>query len=139
MLFPGGDNEVGKGAGGEVELRWKAHADFVRMAARFDAIIVPFAALGAEDAGFGNALGESAAAAAGPLLEALFGDPALSEVGVSEGGNRGLGLPSLVVPSLQRVYFKFGEPLVGWWSTFLKPVVHPFERLLKGRLGFNSC
>jgi hypothetical protein len=59
----------------------------------------------------GTTLSESASAAAGPLLEALFGDPALSEVGVSEGGNRGLGLPSLVVPSLQRVYFKFGEPL----------------------------
>ena len=111
LLFPGGNDEVGKGEGGSVELRWKAHADFVRMAARFDAIIVPFAALGAEDAGVLNGFGGSASAAAGPLLEALFGDPALSEVGISEGGNRGLGIASLVVPSLQRVYFKFGAPL----------------------------
>ena len=34
MLFPGGENEVGKGREGNVELRWKAHADFVRMAGR---------------------------------------------------------------------------------------------------------
>ena len=31
LLFPGGDGEVGRAADGEVELRWKAHADFVRM------------------------------------------------------------------------------------------------------------
>jgi len=41
------------------------------MAARFDAIIVPFAALGAEDSGGGfGGVGDSASAAAGPLLQA---------------------------------------------------------------------
>jgi hypothetical protein len=59
LLFPGGDNEVVKSKGGGVELQWKAHADFVRMAARFDAIIVPFAALGADDAGLGGELYQS--------------------------------------------------------------------------------
>lgn len=50
LLFPGGAREVNKRVGQEYQLFWKETADFVRLAARCDAIIVPFAAVGADDA-----------------------------------------------------------------------------------------
>lgn len=50
LLFPGGAREVNKKVGQEYQLFWKESADFVRLAARCDAIIVPFAAVGADDA-----------------------------------------------------------------------------------------
>eukprot|EP00897_Mesotaenium_endlicherianum_P009126 jgi/Mesen1/8241/ME000443S07389 len=50
LLFPGGAREVNKRKGEEYQLMWKEKADFVRMASRLGAIIVPFAALGGDDA-----------------------------------------------------------------------------------------
>jgi hypothetical protein len=50
LLFPGGAREVNKRAGEEYQLLWKDTPDFVRLAAKCDAIIVPFAAVGADDA-----------------------------------------------------------------------------------------
>jgi hypothetical protein len=41
---------VNKRKGEAYKLIWKKDTDFVRMAAKLDAIIVPFAALGADDA-----------------------------------------------------------------------------------------
>lgn len=50
LLFPGGAREVNKKVGQEYQLFWKESPDFVRLAARCEAIIVPFAAVGADDA-----------------------------------------------------------------------------------------
>jgi hypothetical protein len=50
LLFPGGAREVNKKVGQEYQLFWKESPDFVRLAARCGAIIVPFAAVGADDA-----------------------------------------------------------------------------------------
>jgi hypothetical protein len=50
LLFPGGAKEVNKKVGQEYQLFWKDTPDFVRLAARCGAIIVPFAAVGADDA-----------------------------------------------------------------------------------------
>lgn len=50
LLFPGGAREVNKRVGQEYQLFWKDSPDFVRLAARCGAIIVPFAAVGADDA-----------------------------------------------------------------------------------------
>lgn len=41
---------MNKKVGQEYQLFWRESADFVRLAARCDAIIVPFAAVGADDA-----------------------------------------------------------------------------------------
>jgi 1-acyl-sn-glycerol-3-phosphate acyltransferase len=50
LLYPGGAREVNKRMGEEYRLFWRDSPDFVRLAARCNAIIVPFAAVGADDA-----------------------------------------------------------------------------------------
>uniref|UniRef100_A0A7R9Y7X2 Serine aminopeptidase S33 domain-containing protein n=1 Tax=Prasinoderma coloniale TaxID=156133 RepID=A0A7R9Y7X2_9VIRI len=49
LLFPGGVREAYKRKGEAYELFWPERAEFVRMAAKFDALVVPFAAVGVED------------------------------------------------------------------------------------------
>lgn len=49
LLYPGGAREAYKLKGEQYKLLWPQKQEFVRMAARFGATIVPFAAVGAED------------------------------------------------------------------------------------------
>lgn len=49
LLFPGGVREAFKRKNEKYELFWPSKSEFVRMAIKHDAIIVPFAAIGAED------------------------------------------------------------------------------------------
>lgn len=51
-------SQVNKKVGQEYQLFWKESPDFVRLAARCGAIIVPFAAVGADDAYDGEAARE---------------------------------------------------------------------------------
>eukprot|EP00955_Chlamydomonas_euryale_P103978 365535-Chlamydomonas_euryale.AAC.14 len=118
LLFPGGAREVVKRVGQEYTLMWKDTPDFVRLAAKCGALIVPFAAVGADDAYdvmmetdeqlampvLGNAL-RSALSRVGPELNPVESVMPLTRLPL-------LGLPSPVpVPNLTRLYFKFGEPL----------------------------
>ena len=50
LLFPGGAQEVLKRDGQQNKVIWKSEVDFVRLAAKTDALIVPFASVGADDA-----------------------------------------------------------------------------------------
>ena len=49
LLFPGGVREALHGPGEEYTLFWQSKTDFVRVAARFDAVVVPFGGIGADD------------------------------------------------------------------------------------------
>ena len=49
LLFPGGIREALHGPGEEYQLFWPSKTDFVRVAARFDAVVVPFGGIGADD------------------------------------------------------------------------------------------
>ncbi len=49
LLFPGGVREAFKRKNEKYQLFWPSKPEFVKMAIRFNAIIVPFAAIGAED------------------------------------------------------------------------------------------
>lgn len=49
LLFPGGAREAVKLKGEDYQLFWPEKGEFVRMAAKHGAIIVPFAAIGCED------------------------------------------------------------------------------------------
>ena len=49
LLFPGGVKEALHGKGEEYKLFWPEKTDFVRVAARFNATIVPLSAIGAAD------------------------------------------------------------------------------------------
>ena len=50
LVFPGGSREVAKRRGEQYELIWKQRTGFARLAIEHGATIVPFAALGADDA-----------------------------------------------------------------------------------------
>lgn len=49
LLFPGGVREAYKRKNEEYKLFWPEKSEFVRMAARFNAVIIPFAAVGVDD------------------------------------------------------------------------------------------
>jgi pimeloyl-ACP methyl ester carboxylesterase len=49
LLFPGGVREAFKRKNEKYQLFWPSKPEFVKMAIRFNAIIVPFSAIGAED------------------------------------------------------------------------------------------
>lgn len=50
LLFPGGAREVNKRKGEEYRLFWSEQPGLIRLAARTNAVIVPFAALGGDEA-----------------------------------------------------------------------------------------
>eukprot|EP00890_Picochlorum_soloecismus_P004874 jgi/Picsp_1/5388/NSC_02748-R1_protein len=49
LLYPGGAREAYRKKGEEYKLFWPGKSEFVRMAAKYDAIIVPFAGVGVDD------------------------------------------------------------------------------------------
>ena len=49
LLYPGGVREAYRKKGEEYKLFWPGKSEFVRMAAKYDAIIVPFAGVGVDD------------------------------------------------------------------------------------------
>ena len=114
----GGGREVVKRKGEQYKLIWKDDVDFVRLAAKCDAIIVPFAAVGADDA-FDIFLDTDEI-----LLNPILG-PLASRI--SARVNPGVRpedsifpitkIPGTSIPSpfpisnFQRVYFKFGMPV----------------------------
>jgi len=112
LLFPGGVREVFHGKDEAYELFWPEKVDFVRIAARFNATIVPISAIGAADSAnilidapdilnlpFG--LGERAANNTRNTIAARY----------DANENEELFQPPLVVPKLlpSRHYFVFGE------------------------------
>eukprot|EP00899_Mesostigma_viride_P020826 jgi/Mesvir1/28745/Mv19713-RA.1 len=132
LLFPGGGREVAKRKGEEYQLMWRGggssrdpdgadgdeSVDFVRMAARLKTIIVPFAALGGDDAykiAFDSV--EMLASPAGPFLRGIFdrlqlpAEESLSPITYLPGPFGHLPIPSpLPLPYPERVYFYFGKP-----------------------------
>jgi hypothetical protein len=115
--------QVTKRRGEAYQLQWKEQADFVRLAAKCDALLVPFAALGADDA-FDYFLDSDELLSnpvLGPALRGIYQRlapdlPPESTVypiaGVPLPGG-GPVVPSLLpVPSsIQRVYFQFRPPI----------------------------
>ncbi|KAF5832325.1 hypothetical protein DUNSADRAFT_11801 [Dunaliella salina] len=118
LLFPGGAKEVTKPRGSEYMLQWKSEPDFVRLAAKCDALIVPFACVGADDA-FELVMDNSDVMknpVLGPFFKGVMNalDPSLDPVESMMPLTRlpGLGLPSPIpVPNMNRLYFKFSPPI----------------------------
>eukprot|EP00581_Thalassiosira_minuscula_P019235 CAMPEP_0183733036 /NCGR_PEP_ID=MMETSP0737-20130205/39977_1 /TAXON_ID=385413 /ORGANISM="Thalassiosira miniscula, Strain CCMP1093" /LENGTH=751 /DNA_ID=CAMNT_0025966201 /DNA_START=40 /DNA_END=2295 /DNA_ORIENTATION=+ len=112
LLFPGGVREVFHGKGEDYELFWPKKADFVRVAARFNATIVPISAIGSADSAnilldpdemlnlpFG--LGDRLRNSSDSTISARFDQNNSDERFV----------PPLVTPSIPaRHYFVFGKP-----------------------------
>jgi hypothetical protein len=108
LLFPGGANEACHGKNEAYTLKWKERVDFVRMAAAFDAIIVPFGAIGIADSV--NMVLDGADLRGLPIVGASvqrFNDRLpRAQAGVAEN----FSFP-LVTPKLpRRIYFLFDKP-----------------------------
>lgn len=113
LLFPGGVREVFHGKDEAYELFWPEKVDFVRVAARFNATIVPISAVGAADSAnilidspdmlnlpFG--IGQRAMDSTKNVISARF----------DQGNEDELFVPPLIIPKLTpaRHYFIFGKP-----------------------------
>lgn len=117
LLFPGGAREAVKLKGENYQLFWPERGEFVRMAAKHGATIVPFAAVGCEDSVtqvldaqelvslpiVGQWIADSARGSSPPARRGVSANPALESP---------LLLP-LAVPSglPERMYYKFGAPI----------------------------
>lgn len=115
LLYPGGAREVAKRRGEANTLIWKEETDFVRLAMRHGCTIVPFAALGVDDA-FNIALDSTdiMASPAGESIRKMFTDMG---AGPETGIDPADAIPPVAmgmlpfVPSPSRLYFSFGEPI----------------------------
>jgi pimeloyl-ACP methyl ester carboxylesterase/1-acyl-sn-glycerol-3-phosphate acyltransferase len=119
LLFPGGVREAFKRKGEKYALFWPSKPEFVRMAARHGAVIVPFAAVGAED-GFDVVadaddvsklpfgVGDALMARARDVPSARAVDTRVTRDGQAEEAF----VQPLIVPRVpERYYFKFGKPI----------------------------
>ena len=118
-MFPGGVREAFKRKGEKYALFWPSKPEFVRMAAKHGAVIVPFAAVGAED-GFDVVadaddvsrlpfgVGDALMARARDVPSARAVDTRVTRDGQSEEAF----VQPLIVPRVpERYYFKFGKPI----------------------------
>ena len=109
LLFPGGVKEAYHLKGEEYKLFWPEKTDFVRMAALFDAIIVPFAAVGIADS-------VNIVLDANDILSLpVFGDRAREASSrlpqARPGGNDSFIAPISIPKAPSRNYFIFENPI----------------------------
>ncbi len=105
LVFPGGAREVSKRKGEKYKLIWRQRLGFVRMAVSHGATIVPFAALGADDA-------------LDVVLDAdeVFASPigrVLEKLNIRQDAILPLvkGIGPTPIPRPERLYFQFMEPV----------------------------
>ncbi|KAA8548272.1 hypothetical protein F0562_004467 [Nyssa sinensis] len=114
LLYPGGMREALHRKGEEYKLFWPEQSEFVRMAARFGAKIIPFGVVGEDD--FGQVFLDYDDLMKIPYFKAEIED--LTEEAVKlrtdidgDVGNQDVHLP-IVLPKLPgRFYFFFGKPI----------------------------
>ncbi|KAI3428285.1 hypothetical protein D9Q98_006664 [Chlorella vulgaris] len=116
LLFPGGVREAYKGRGEDYQLFWPERSEFIRMAARFGATIVPFAAVGVDDSL--EILADSrqleAMPIVGDMLRRRGGGLPQARQGVSAAAAEAESFVApLAVPKLppNRLYFLFQQPI----------------------------
>ena len=106
LVFPGGAREVAKRRGEKYQLQWGERLGFVKMALATGCTIVPFAALGADDA-------YDIVLDADDVMASPFGI-LLKRLGVRQDAllpiSRGFGGTGL--PRPERLYFKFMKPVM---------------------------
>jgi len=118
LLFPGGVREAYRRKGEEYRLFWPKRAEFVRMAAKWGATIVPFAAVGVDDSldilldadelRRAPILGQMVANRASKLPRARRGVTAVDEDDQEEAFVSPLAVPKFPP---RRMYFLFQKPI----------------------------
>ncbi|XP_019437421.1 PREDICTED: acyltransferase-like protein At3g26840, chloroplastic [Lupinus angustifolius] len=113
LLFPGGMREALHKKGEEYKLFWPEQSEFVRMAARFGAKIVPFGTIGEDDVG--NLVFDYDDMVKIPPLKSAIENlgkdaPQLRTDVVGELGNQPVHLPGFFPKIPGRFYYYFGKP-----------------------------
>ncbi|XP_055803121.1 phytyl ester synthase 2, chloroplastic-like isoform X2 [Solanum dulcamara] len=114
LLYPGGMREALHRKGEEYKLFWPEQSEFVRMAARFGAKIIPFGTVGEDD--FGQMLLDYDDMMKVPFLKALI-EELTGEVEKlrydteGEVSNQDVHLPIILPKIPGRFYFYFGKPI----------------------------
>lgn len=105
LLFPGGAREVCRRRGEEYQLFWKDDTDFLRPAAKHDAVIVPFSAVGADDS--------VRILIDGQELQKLpgIGNKVQGYLEENQLSKENLMPVALLPPKPDRYYFEFHEPI----------------------------
>ncbi|KAL6136034.1 hypothetical protein ACLB2K_061336 [Fragaria x ananassa] len=114
LLYPGGVREALHRKGEAYKLFWPERSEFVRMAARFGAKIVPFGAVGEDD--IGDLFLDYEDQMKIPFLRKSIEDLTAEATNVrstndGEIGNQALHLPGIAPKFPGRFYYKFGKPI----------------------------
>ena len=109
LLFPGGVREAYHGKGEQYELFWPKSTDFVRMAGLFDAIIVPFGAIGIADSV--EMILDSDELMNLPLFGDRIRTSGQSKPSARPGRDESLVAPLSIPKAPSRCYFLFQEPI----------------------------
>ncbi|CAI5526765.1 unnamed protein product [Closterium sp. Naga37s-1] len=114
LLFPGGVREALKKRGEDYQLFWPERAEFVRMAAKHEATIIPFACVGVDD-GF-DILVDADEMPDVPIIGPMAVEGVQAWPRVRDAAAAGAAaeqfIPPVVVPKgLNRLYFLFGAPI----------------------------
>ncbi|XP_008231052.1 PREDICTED: acyltransferase-like protein At3g26840, chloroplastic [Prunus mume] len=114
LLYPGGVREALHRKGEEYKLFWPEQSEFVRMAARFGAKIVPFGAVGEDD--IADLLLDYEDQMKIPFLkgfiEEITDEAAKVRVGYDgEVGNQDVHFPGIIPKVPGRFYYYFGKPI----------------------------
>ncbi|CAL0323302.1 unnamed protein product [Lupinus luteus] len=112
LLFPGGMREALHKKGEEYKLFWPEQSEFIRMAARFGAKIVPFGTVGEDD--IGNLIFDYDDIVKIPFLKSALEDlakdaPKLRTDVVGEVGNQPVHMPGFFPKVPGRFYYYFGK------------------------------
>jgi|EP00670_Eutreptiella_braarudii_P002791 pimeloyl-ACP methyl ester carboxylesterase/1-acyl-sn-glycerol-3-phosphate acyltransferase len=116
LLYPGGVREAYKQKGEDYELFWPVKPEFVRVAARFNATIVPLAAVGADDGV--EMLLDSNDILNLPVLGDLARQRLENIPSARQTIDSGMGAENFIAPvvlpkvtEIPRWYFMFGQPI----------------------------
>ncbi|XP_022143061.1 acyltransferase-like protein At1g54570, chloroplastic [Momordica charantia] len=115
LLYPGGAREALHRKGEEYKLFWPDQQEFVRMAARFGATIVPFGAVGEDD--LAQMILDYNDLIKIPMLndhirETTQNSAKVRDTDSGEVGNQDLFFPLLLPKIPGRLYYLFGKPIV---------------------------
>ncbi|KAJ8771913.1 hypothetical protein K2173_027090 [Erythroxylum novogranatense] len=113
LLYPGGVREACHRKGEEYKLFWPERSEFVRMAARFGAKIVPFGVVGEDD--FAQVVVDYDDQMKIPFLRDYIKEIAEEAINVrtqfnGEVGNQDMHLPGMLPKFPGRFYYYFGKP-----------------------------
>ncbi|KAK2415221.1 Esterase/lipase/thioesterase family protein [Trifolium repens] len=114
LLFPGGVREAFHRKGEEYKLFWPEQSEFIRIAAKFGAKIIPFGAVGEDD--LGQVVIDYDDLVKIPYfrseIESLTNEAVQLRTGVDdEVANQQLYLPGILPKVPGRFYFYFGKPI----------------------------